>query len=82
MAEEKQDDSVELIRSAAHFLIGAFLSLEEGLRWQAARLLIRWNELVLKGEDDQSPGAIALKKNLDEFLEKIRQTNAGSNADQ
>lgn len=76
MPNQDDGDSLEMIRSAAYFLIGAFLKLEEGLRWQAARLLIRWNELVLKGEDDDSPEALALKKSLDDFLEKLKQSKS------
>ena len=49
-------------------IIGLFGSVECWIRWQAARMLIRWQALVIRGEDDQSPEALVLKKTLDDLL--------------
>ncbi|MCB1172330.1 MAG: hypothetical protein KDK39_02135 [Leptospiraceae bacterium] len=55
-----------------HDLIDAGIGLaavsRAWLGWQAARLLIRWNALVIRGEDDTSPAGLFLKKRLDDWL--------------
>lgn len=76
MAEPQEP--FNFLRDLGYFLLGSALKLEEGLRWEAARLLIRWNELVLKGEDDESPSALNLKKGLDEFFERVQQDESAS----
>lgn len=76
MAEPQEP--FNFLRDVGYFLLGSALKLEEALRWEAARLLIRWNELVLKGEDDESPSALNLKKGLDEFFERVQQDQAAS----
>lgn len=49
-------------------IIGLINQSEQWIRWQAARVLIRWNALVIKGEDDLSPGVLNLKKKLNHFI--------------
>ena len=69
LIDDQQREKLHGLANAAH---GLFLTLEEHLRWQAARLLIRWNELIIRGEDDNSPGALAMKKNLDDFFGRLQ----------
>ncbi len=48
--------------------IGAAHIIERNVRFQLARLLIRWYELVWKGEEQQTDTAIQMRSRLDGFF--------------
>lgn len=65
-----------LLKDFVNAGIGVFTILEETIRFQAARLYIRWYELVIKGEDDASPEALALKHQIETVLSRIQTTKS------
>jgi len=60
-----------LIKDVVNAFIGAAAAFEEGIRFQAARVLIRWYELVIRGEDDKSPAAVAAREKFDRLLQSV-----------
>ena len=63
------EDRQAMLRDFTDAAIGLTRTVEDYVRWNAARVLIRWNALVLRGEDDTSPVSMSLKRALDDWLE-------------
>ncbi|MCB1325945.1 MAG: hypothetical protein H7A21_02180 [Spirochaetales bacterium] len=62
------EDRQAMLRDFTDAAIGLTRTVEDFVRWNAARVLIRWNALVLRGEDDLSPVSMGLKRALDDWL--------------
>ena len=73
-------DQEIILQNIMNTLIGSALVIEQKVRFNLARLLIRWYRLVLKGEDENSPLALELREKLDEILHEVGSIQARINS--